>query len=172
MTSCQRTIQNCLPAERRFFILIHFELSSLRLIRQLGAGLGLCGILAKHLGAVSVTLTDGDTDAIANLRSNVARNTTDVVVKQLIWGVPQRDAIGLCDTIIGSDIIYLEEMLEPLWATVNDILAPTGTFLLAFARRNVSIDLVFEKADQFGFTWLMPDQTEEGVIIFRRKSAV
>ena len=42
---------------------------------QLGAGLGMCGILAHRLGRNStVCITDGDTDALVHLRENVKRN--------------------------------------------------------------------------------------------------
>ncbi len=41
---------------------------------ELGAGLGLCGLLTYYLGAKSVVLTDGDTDVLNELRYNVDEN--------------------------------------------------------------------------------------------------
>jgi predicted nicotinamide N-methyase len=154
---------------------------------QLGAGLGLCGILASHLQPSKVILTDGDTNALKYLRANVKRNLplvgdvlttgatsssrTTVMVRQLIWGETisfmsgDQDAF---DTVLGSDIIYVEEILEPLWRTISRLLAPDGAFLLAFARRNVPIDRVFEVADANGFVWVVDDSKSEGVVVFRR----
>jgi predicted nicotinamide N-methyase len=156
---------------------------------QLGAGLGLCGILAGHLWASKVVLTDGDSDALQYLRANVEKNVpqpqkrveNDIIdatqaaapafVRQLVWG----EAASFLttdserfDTVIGSDIIYVEEILEPLWRTVDALVTPDGAFLLAFARRNVPIDRVFETAATHGFAWTCDDSNSEGVVVFRR----
>jgi protein N-lysine methyltransferase METTL21D len=158
---------------------------------QLGAGLGLCGILASHLRASKVVLTDGDSDALQYLRANVEKNVpqpqkrvenniidttqattgTPVFVRQLVWGEAASFLLTdseRFDTVIGSDIIYVEEILEPLWRTVDDLVSPHGAFLLAFARRNVPIDRVFETAATHGFAWTCDDSNSEGVVVFRR----
>jgi SAM-dependent methyltransferase len=131
-------------------------------------------------------LTDGDTDALTYLRGNVERNLplidgdlttgatprahTTVIVRQLIWGETMSFNPETFDTVLGSDIIYVEEILEPLWRTIRRLLAPDGAFLLAFARRNVPIDRVFEAARENGFTWIVDDATSEGVVVFRRST--
>jgi protein N-lysine methyltransferase METTL21D len=134
-----------------------------------------------------VVLTDGDSDALQYLRTNVERNamrprqhqvndegeceSAPVVVRQLIWGEAatcSTTGFGRFDTVLGSDIIYADEILEPLWRTVDDLVSPNGVFLLAFARRNVPIDRVFETAATHGFAWTRDDSNCEGVVIFRR----
>jgi predicted nicotinamide N-methyase len=165
-------------------------------VLELGAGLGLCGILAHHLQAANVVLTDGDTDALKFMRANVAANcsssststvgidssssaTTRIIqCRQLVWGDCNRvddlkhqytndDNQGF-HLVLGSDIIYVEEILDPLFQSVDRLLADSGEFWLAYARRNVKIDLVLETADRYGFIYKKPDDTE-GVFIFRRK---
>jgi predicted nicotinamide N-methyase len=169
-------------------------------VLELGAGLGLCGILAHHLQAANVVLTDGDTDALKFMRANVAANCMDtntsssvdeienakegrhstnrtIQCRQLVWGDNGRvddlkhqytdDNQGF-HLVLGSDIIYVEEILDPLFQSVDRLLADGGAFWLAYARRNVKIDLVLETADRYGFTYETPDDTE-GVFVFQRR---
>lgn len=142
---------------------------------ELGAGLGLCGILASKLGAPRVVLTDGDSNALARMRDNLHLNScSSTSCHQLVWGEDLDrfdERHGTFDLILGSDIIYVEEIIEPLWNTVDRLLIRDGEFWLAFARRNVSIDLVLDHAGKHGYCWKTPE-TVEGVYIFRRASAL
>jgi len=171
-----------------------------RRVVELGAGLGLCGILAHRLGAVGTVMTDGDTDALENMRKNVDFNLRQVGVvadgaassadllpcAQLRWGrhveaFKKRwtedtadggdEGCDGFDVIMGSDIIYAEDILEPLFDTVMELLSssPKSIFLLAYARRNVKIDLVFECSERHGLSWVEPEGAEEGVFIFSRR---
>ena len=146
-------------------------------VLELGAGLGLCGILASHWEATQVVLTDGDTDALAGLRTNVTQNAAtyrcpSVRTAQLVWGEGLDDFThtygSTFDSILGADIIYVEEILQPLWATVDRLLSAEGVFLLAYARRNVSMDLVLAQATARDFLWETPADAE-GVYLFRRR---
>jgi predicted nicotinamide N-methyase len=128
-------------------------------------------------------MTDGDVDTLENMRDNVTRNGIELGMEngsmhcpQLIWGqqLPeflkqqQQQNDGLFQVVLAADIIYVTEILEPLWETVDTLLAPQGLFLLAYARRNVPIDLVLEHATRRGFTWSCPENAE-GVFLFRRQ---
>jgi predicted nicotinamide N-methyase len=145
----------------------------------LGAGLGLCGILAHHLGARQVVLTDGDSDTLALLRKNVATNVVassnthdnTVECRQLRWGHEFATSFlvstqACFDIILASDVIYVEECIEPLLETVVALLAPNGVFWLSYARRNVSIDKVLCSAKQHGLSWTLPNKAAEGVHVF------
>jgi predicted nicotinamide N-methyase len=136
-------------------------------------------------------MTDGDVDTLVNMRENVTRNGIPLGIMgekhgngnnnntmdcpQLIWGqqLPEflqqyaSDDNGPFDVVLAADIIYVTEIIQPLWETVDTILPPHGLFMLAYARRNVPIDLVLEQATQRGFTWSCPDNAE-GVFLFRR----
>jgi predicted nicotinamide N-methyase len=140
--------------------------------------LGLCGILAHHLGARHVVLTDGDSDTLVLLRENVASNTSSsnndhsVECRQLRWGhefVTPLFATQPCfDIILASDVIYVEECIEPLLETVLALLAPDGVFWLSYARRNVSMDKVLRSAELHGLSWRLPNEAAEGVYVFSR----
>ena len=123
---------------------------------------------------------------------------------QLRWGHARTiqallHKYGTFDVIMGSDIIYVEEIIEPLFDTVSQLLTLKdknknnnnnndgddnnddnddgdggggdndggGCFLLAYARRNVSIDLVLACATRYGFQWVEPEDAE-GVFVFTR----
>lgn len=157
---------------------------------ELGGGLGLCGILAGALKSKCVYITDGDSDSLRGMRENVLLNRgldglplDNVKCRQLRWGLQLEEfgrhvaadllPDGRFDVIMGSDIIYVESILEPLFATVDSLLTydKGGAFILAYARRNVKIDLVFSTAERLGFEWAQPEG-EEGCFVFSRvKSA-
>mmetsp|Transcript_13564 Transcript_13564/g.29459 ORF Transcript_13564/g.29459 Transcript_13564/m.29459 type:complete len:243 (+) Transcript_13564:162-890(+) len=153
-------------------------------VLELGAGVGLCGILAQKIGASTVILTDGDTDTLSQMRSNVARNidakqkSRNITCQQLIWGrkldefyrqwAPNDRGF---DVVMGSDIVYIEDMVEQLFETVSRLLSTesSSVFLLSFARRNVSIDLVLSCAEKYGFASKKPkEKASEGVYLFFR----
>ena len=179
-------------------------------ILELGAGLGVCGILTAKLiiadqlssssssstttiassaaeteieptTTTTICLTDGDTQALALLRENVKRNdctrtttrtkTTSTTVRQLLWGrenaqqfattAPAAAAGGAEGSplsyhiILASDIIYAPQVLVPLWETIQVLLAQDGTFILAFAKRKVPVQVqdVLRTANEYGFDY-------------------
>jgi predicted nicotinamide N-methyase len=154
-------------------------------VLELGAGLGIPSLLCHfYLAAAMVVVTDGDVDTLQNLRRNIAaqelvENTGTMICQQLVWGnegsiqsirrVVSPASAGLFDVILGSDIIYVDSVVEPLFATVRQLLkSPIGVFVLAFARRNVSIDFVLRVASEKGFVYDRPnDASLEGVYLFR-----
>jgi len=116
-------------------------------ILELGAGLGLNGILAwrsctgDSTSSSEVCITDGDSDALVHLRGNVERNrpTTEsgagddgvgkVSCHQLIWGKQSSEHFlshiandQTYDVILASDIIYSAVIIEPLWETIETLL--------------------------------------------------
>jgi predicted nicotinamide N-methyase len=146
-------------------------------VLELGAGLGLCGILAHKMGASCVCITDGDVDVMEKLRENVIRNDCDihsVTCVQLIWGEElPRLPYDKFDTILGADIVYIEEALAMLWKTVDALLAIDGKFVLSFVPRNVPIIRVFEHARHYTFRWHNPTHSSgiDGTIwIFSRET--
>jgi hypothetical protein len=138
-------------------------------------------------GAAFTLLTDGDVNVLQYLRKNVATNCDDssrVMCQQLVWGDQQHVEKALqhsgasgFDIVLGSDIIYVEDILKPLWETVAAVVCRDGAFWLSFCRRNVPFGLVVETADQFGFGpcqltgAVQPARDQDGVYVFCRHAA-
>ena len=117
-------------------------------VLELGAGLGLCGIVAHKLGASEVCLTDGDANVLKNLRYNVKANikaedndecsTVTCTCPQLIWDhnieqfldsqqQKQKGSGGrrYYDLIMAADVAYMSKSIEPLLKTVHKCLEPS-----------------------------------------------
>jgi predicted nicotinamide N-methyase len=155
-------------------------------VLELGAGLGVCGILAHKLGAKKVVLTDGDSATLSNMRLNIAANyqkekdgEESVVCKQLRWGrniEKFRENCGVnFDTIMGGDIIYAQVGLQPLFQTVSELLSkePHAVFLQSYINRNgVTMEEAFKVANSHGLKWHEPEhEGTDGVYIFYRMAS-
>ena len=144
-------------------------------VLEVGSGLGRCGILAHLLAPkTKIFLTDGDTDTLSQLRANIQRNITikdddkmnhehnNISCHQLLWGKETADAFskahgGNFDVIMGSDLVYVPKVIQPLFETVQTLLSkPNGIFVMAHcARRHgneVKLEMIVDAADQAGFT--------------------
>jgi 2-polyprenyl-3-methyl-5-hydroxy-6-metoxy-1,4-benzoquinol methylase len=142
-------------------------------VMEVGAGLGLCGIVADHLGAQQVIMTDGDTKTLEQMRENVQENGATVDCRQLIWGFPHMEAFekthGKFDTILGADVIYTKASTDPLFDTVACLLQkPQGRFVLSRYNKwnNVSDETVLEPAVARNLHCKRP---AEGIFIFHWK---
>lgn len=155
-------------------------------ILELGSGLGLCGILAHQYCSTSdnkanhIYLTDGDTDTLRFLRKNVERNVNEAVdhdnntmisCHQLIWGrdnakefLARSCQSQTFDLLLASDIVYARRVVQPLWETVQTLLAkPNGQFLMAYRTGRISFfDSVLRSAKDYGFAYdVIVEHTEE-----------
>lgn len=109
---------------------------------ELGAGLGLAGMGLLKMGARTAHLTDLPKQ-MPLLRHNVAANFESddpnaPTVSPLVWGtMPAVAGDETWDLLLGTDLLYNEEHVAPLAATVHGLLSrrPTARALFAFPRR-------------------------------------
>ena len=126
-------------------------------------------------------ITDGDSDAMVELRKNIAVNQIQneersnntkghhtLSAAQLIWGLESSRAFlertSQFSIIIASDVIYAAIVIDPLYATIQTLLEkPHSEFWMAFAVRKVpvTIEFVLEKAKEYGFQYELVDQQND-----------
>lgn len=143
------------------FVFNHPELIANKTVCELGSGLGLLAILMDKMQvAAEIVATDGDDDTMELLYENVESNQSQVEAQKLWWGLVEgfkEDRPDGFDVLVAADVIYEPEQVVPLLETVIELMKVDGEFLLAFARRNVSIDVVLETAETLGLYWTVLD---------------
>lgn len=128
---------------------------------ELGAGLGLCSLVAEKCAveASVVVGTDGDDLALECMRRNVALNASSrVAVRKLQWGdSAQANRIKAefgarkgFDLLLAADVIYNERALLPFCSTVVRLLADPGILALSFTHRGVNLESLQATAAQVG----------------------
>lgn len=118
-------------------------------ILELGAGLGLCGMVARQLGA-RVVQTDNHQPALDVSAENARRNGIDVPDQFLgDWRDWTHDR--LYDVVIGSDIVYERPVHEVLLPLFRRNLKPGGLLLLADPFRETGWEMA-EKLEKSGWT--------------------
>lgn len=111
-----------------------------RRVLELGAGVGLPGIVAATIGG-DVAQTDRDELSLSLCRRNGRRNGVDAIAYHLAdWDA--WDHAGRYDWIIGSDILYGESLHPSLRRILAANLAPGGRILLADPFRTMSFRLL------------------------------
>ena len=183
-------------------------------VLELGSGLGLCGIVAYHIGANYVMMTDADTITLEKMRFNVTQNcsstftstdtesgiatssgssrtSSSIDCKQLIWNEQLETfhhQYGNWDTILGADVIYTRESLEPLFDTILFFLlqhqlesknqnnssnntnklssSVVGRFVLSRYNKwgDISDETVLDAAKARNLIWTKPS---EGIFVFQ-----
>lgn len=97
---------------------------------ELGAGMGICGMIASRYGFSKVVCTDLAGDAMDFARANVLRNNLGHVMetRQLDITRPGRDPRfpeGF-DIIAASELLYLDDLHRPLLKFIDRHLARNG----------------------------------------------
>ncbi|CAH0518512.1 unnamed protein product [Peronospora belbahrii] len=129
----------------------HHEIAGTRVV-ELGAGTGLVGISAALLGAQEVLLTDLDY-VVENLAKNVAETmklaanagqhlNCHLSTRVLDWFNPPTD-LGDIDFVLASDVVWVEELIQPLVATFDTLVRHSATktqILMSYQKRSIVSD--------------------------------
>lgn len=158
-------------------------------ILELGSGTGVVGIAASAILGADVTVTDLP-HVLLNLKFNVDANSGilaarggEVQVAPLSWGENEEmEAIGRdYDLIIGSDVVYHDNLYDPLLQTLKFLLleGEKKVFLMGHLRRWKKESGFFKKAKKFFQVKLIHEdgpssESRTGVVVYRfaRKDAV
>lgn len=121
--------------------------SPTRACLEIGAGLGVAGIIAACFGH-RVTLTEYDTNALEFARANAKLNNCErIEIRKLDWHHP--DLEGRFDLIFGSEVVYREEDFTPLENLFKRYLAPGGVIILAEGLRRSSMEFFQTMSDSY-----------------------
>ncbi|KAH3764320.1 protein N-lysine methyltransferase METTL21A [Pelomyxa schiedti] len=142
------------------FIVENRDLFRNKEVLELGAGVGLCGLVVANF-ASRVTLTDYHEVVLKALQKNVDHSGfPHVSCCKLLWGenLPSFSALhGTFDAIIGSDIVFWHDCIEPLFLTVDHLLKTSedAFFVTSYASRASITDRVhlFQVAERHRFEW-------------------
>mmetsp|Transcript_32176 Transcript_32176/g.42428 ORF Transcript_32176/g.42428 Transcript_32176/m.42428 type:complete len:281 (+) Transcript_32176:111-953(+) len=122
-------------------------------VLELGAGVGLNGLLAAALGSRPVVLTDINELSLRclekNVQANFPQNSVDVHFSRLEWGTTCKDdhlveessSKGF-DLIIGSEVAYSVQSVSPLIQTIERYLskAEDAVCVLSHASRFEAVE--------------------------------
>lgn len=141
------------------YLMQHSDCVRGRRVIELGAGVGLTGLIAAAIGAESVHMTDYTDATLENLSYNVSINnkwladrgidTGAVSIGNLEWGeYAEHDCCSHpADVLIAADVVYTVQCIPDLVATVSKFLSSGDTKLALFATtyRNRSTFALFER---------------------------
>lgn len=114
-------------------------------VLELGAGVGLAGLMAQHLGA-AVWQTDHRADVLLLAQENAQQNGV-VLPHQFIADWRNWNHTVQYDLILGADILYERAMHQHLAPIFRDNLAPGGTLVLSDPSRPQALELIAAMED-------------------------
>jgi predicted nicotinamide N-methyase len=127
---------------------------------ELGAGVGLTGLVAAAVKAKSVHMTDYTEATLDNLSYNVSINSKwlegrgvdpkSISVGKLEWGEASTEGdfcLGSADLLIAADVVYAREVIPDLVTTVRKFLSSGSSKVALFAttHRNRQTFELFEQ---------------------------
>ena len=125
-------------------------------VLELGAGVGLPGLVAQHLGG-RVTQTDYQPAPLALARRNARQNgVTGIVTLEGDWR--RFPTLPPFDVVLGSDILYERALHPALLALLPTVVAPGGLLLLSDPLRPQSTVFV-DALERAGWQVTMAGQT-------------
>ena len=118
--------------------LAQMPVTSSKKFLEIGAGTGLVSIVADRFGH-DIMLTEFNSDALQFARANARINQCPGLnIRELDWNHPR--LAGRFDYIVGSEVAYKKESINPLVTLFKKYLAADGQVLLAGEMRKLSKD--------------------------------
>ena len=90
---------------------------------EVGAGPGLCGLAGARAGFRTL-ITDSEPEALLFCRAAILKNGLDAVAETALLDVSRHSPEAVFDVILGSEILYLPALHEPIAALLDKALAP------------------------------------------------
>lgn len=155
------------------------ELVAGKRVLEIGAGVGLPGLVARALGAAHVTQTDYQETALALARRNAEQNGLAGLVEHRLadWRDFPPDLEGAFDIVLGSDVLYERTLHAPLAALLPRLLRPgsgDGLVLVSDPLRPQSLTFIeqqeradlsrWQRVDVEGRRARVPGQTGAGAV--------
>ena len=121
-------------------------------VLEIGAGVGLVGLVAQTLSPACLIQTDYHADALFIAQQNATQNglADTLFVRQGDWRNWPADLSGF-DLVIGSDVLYERSLHDDLARLFPRLLAPGGEILLSDPLRPQAVSFVerLEKSGQW-----------------------
>ena len=137
-------------------------------VLELGAGLGLCGMIVASIGG-NATISDGNDQLLQVVNANIKIHR--ILHHNDAWAEPDVCCVdwgSTCldktfDLIMGSDLAYEAEAAQPLWTCVNRHLSHSAdaAFIMAHELRrsqdidgstDEALDAMLAEGERHGFT--------------------
>jgi len=159
-------------------------------VLELGAGLGVPGLLCARLGARRVTLTDGNADVVEDLRQAIDANERMerfeecmIDASVLVFGTDDGEDVGSWAAVVASDVVYSSASASGILYTVDRALDIGGVFILSYVSRWPHVDRALMEAiedakfvakwvPERNFTRASEDAAEERPSVFVMTRAV
>lgn len=126
-------------------------------VLELGSGSGLCGLFVSQLARHTI-LTDGNEIVMRLLEKNQKfGNNTDIALvdwsaEDLTHHLIKQNLPTKYSILIGADVVYWSNSIEPLFKTVKILLNDNGKFIMCYTLRanNIFRDLL-RLTNEMGF---------------------
>lgn len=118
---------------------------------ELGCGLGLPSIVAKHVG-FDVLATDYYEDALLFAAYNAERSLGETIRTQMVDWTALPPDIGTFALVLSADVLYEMRYAALVAGAVARTLAPGGVFVLADQGR-IALTSFLEEAGRLGLEW-------------------
>lgn len=162
------------PASEAFtwYLLEQRSMLAGKRVLEIGAGLGLTGLSIAVWGdAACVHITDGDPVVVDVLQRSLQLNegrfdNAQVEVRELLWDQctrPLPSGVLPYDVIVGSEVIYIEDLHLPLITTMKRWLRPGGEIILCCLRRESSFDAFTKLLRAHFLSWTVSFNYDEKV---------